>query len=60
MANLYSSLDAARNEIRIAILQPGSWNDDIQVQLEVVSLDDKPEYTAVSYVWGDSSSQVIP
>ena len=50
---MYSALNAALNEIRLLILQPGDWEEDIKVSLQVVSLDNEPEYIALSYVWGD-------
>jgi hypothetical protein len=48
---LYSPLDAARREIRIVNLQPGTRDDGIVCTLQVVSLDDSPEYSTLSYVW---------
>jgi hypothetical protein len=50
---LYSSLDDARREIRVINLQPGTWDDIIVCTLQVVSLDDSPTYSTLSYVWGD-------
>ena len=32
---------------------PGQEHEDIEVQLNVVSLDDEPQFEALSYVWGD-------
>lgn len=40
-------------ETRILKLEPGGWEDDIICQLEIVSLDEEPEFEAVSYFWGD-------
>ncbi|KAF2838747.1 HET-domain-containing protein, partial [Patellaria atrata CBS 101060] len=31
----------------------GKWDDPISCSLFVVSLDNKPKYTTLSYVWGD-------
>jgi Heterokaryon incompatibility protein (HET) len=39
--------------IRLLKLRPGSWNDDICCELEVTSLDEQPEYEALSYAWDD-------
>lgn len=41
------------NEIRILTLKPGSGPDPIACTLRHVSLDDQPEYEALSYTWGD-------
>lgn len=48
----YESLSGPR-DIRILKLMPGEENEDIYCELDCVSLDDKPEYEAISYVWGD-------
>ena len=53
MSSMYSQLNPERNEIRTTILQPGKWNDEISCSLQVVSLDDNPEYMTLSYVWGN-------
>ena len=50
---LYSPLQQARKEIRFLRILPGSWEDEIQCTLEVASLQDDPQYYALSYVWGD-------
>ncbi|QMW44309.1 hypothetical protein G4B11_007729 [Aspergillus flavus] len=42
------------NEIRLLILLPGIWSDLIRCKWRVVSLNGKPEYKALSYVWGRS------
>ena len=42
------------NEIRLLILLPGKWSDPIRCKWRVVSLNGKPEYKALSYVWGRS------
>jgi hypothetical protein len=53
-AALYEPLDSKRREIRIAKLNPGDFSDDIHCTLFKVSLDDNPQYEALSYVWGDT------
>jgi hypothetical protein len=53
MSSIYSPLELARREFRIAHLQPGKWTDEINCKLEVVSLDNPPGYETLSYVWGD-------
>jgi hypothetical protein len=52
MAALYNSLSAARHETRYLILLSGEADDHLVGKLETVSLDEKPEYEALSYVWG--------
>lgn len=43
-----------KGEIRIIRLQPSDDRDAIPVcELLTVSLDEKPEFEALSYVWGD-------
>ena len=50
--SIYEPLPGS-NHIRLLHLEPGTGN--IQFTLRPVSLDDKPEYEAVSYCWGDVS-----
>ena len=46
--------------IRLLTLLPGRFTDPIKATLEQVSLDDKPDYEALSYVWGQPTlSKVI-
>ncbi|KAE9368089.1 HET-domain-containing protein, partial [Stipitochalara longipes BDJ] len=45
------------SEIRLVILESGSRDAPLRCRLIHVSLDDNPEYDALSYVWGDISVQ---
>lgn len=47
-----------QNEFRLIKLLPGSENESIRCDSFVVSLDDNPQYQALSYAWGDSSSKI--
>jgi hypothetical protein len=47
----YRPLDVSRNEIRLLRLLPGE--DMPRVEIFHVSLDDDPQYEALSYAWGD-------
>lgn len=49
---MYSDLDSARREIRLLHLLPGDWEEPLECNLQVVSLDDQPHYQGLSYVWG--------
>ncbi len=49
----YNKLDPQRREIRLCTLHPGSLDDPLVCTLSTISLDDKPEYETLSYVWGD-------
>ncbi|KAI1866277.1 uncharacterized protein JN550_007665 [Neoarthrinium moseri] len=48
----YRSLDIHSRQIRLLHLLPGVWDDQVSCELHVASLDDTPEYQALSYVWG--------
>ncbi|KAI0444870.1 heterokaryon incompatibility protein-domain-containing protein [Xylaria telfairii] len=48
----YSKLPG-EDGIRILRLLPGRAGDPIQVQVQCISMSADPEYTAVSYAWGD-------
>lgn len=50
---LYTPLITERKETRLVTLCSGNFEDDILCNLSKVSLDDKPSYEALSYVWGD-------
>lgn len=50
---LYSKLDAMCRETRLIELFPGIYDDYICCRMIVVSLDNKPQYKALSYTWGD-------
>ncbi|KAL0256660.1 hypothetical protein SLS55_009056 [Diplodia seriata] len=59
----YSTLDPRHNEIRLIKLQPVPKSTDgagylpiINCTLRTASLEDEPDYCALSYVWGDPSS----
>lgn len=46
-------LNPSKNCIRLLNLHPGKGDDVLVCDLFVVSLDDKPEYETLSYVWGE-------
>lgn len=46
-------IDLKQDHIRLLTLLPGSRGDPIVCTSAIVSLSDKPVYTALSYVWGD-------
>lgn len=48
----YTSL-SGKDSIRLMTLQPGRKGDDLYCSLSEVSLQEAPEYEALSYVWGD-------
>jgi hypothetical protein len=58
---LYSKhlLDVERDQIRLLVLHPGDWEDQICCDFEVVSLKDRPKYAALSYVWGQDDPDNI-
>jgi hypothetical protein len=39
-------------DIRLVNIQPGRWGDPMQCSLSHHSLDERPDYSALSYVWG--------
>lgn len=55
---VYTPLSVERREIRVALLHPGRWSDEVSCELSTVSLDDGPVYEALSYVWGDPQDTV--
>ena len=52
---MYKPLDRSRREIRVVVIEPGVFGENIHCALQTVCLDDNPAYEALSYVWGESS-----
>lgn len=51
-------LHPERNEIRLLTILPSTKAESIiRCSLESVSLDNRPEFEAISYVWGDASKK---
>ena len=56
MTFTYKPLDHSRASVRLLEVLPRQHEDDeIQCNIRHVLLDDKPEYTALSYEWGDAA-----
>ncbi|KAI9691016.1 MAG: hypothetical protein M1822_008636 [Bathelium mastoideum] len=53
----YHPLDATRREIRLLVLEPGSFSDDIVACIQHAPLNFKLEYEALSYTWGSSTPE---
>lgn len=49
----YEPISKESRNIRILSVLPGSFASDIHCTLQTVSLDDHPDYDALSYTWGD-------
>lgn len=50
---IYRPLDPLSRQIRLLTLHSGTEGEHVECHLEHVSLEENPEYTALSYVWGD-------
>ncbi len=55
----YEPLHPSDESIRILILDPGPWAAPIHCRLEHTKLSENREYEALSYVWGDPTTQEI-
>ncbi|CAM1509004.1 Fc.00g027430.m01.CDS01 [Cosmosporella sp. VM-42] len=53
MSPLYEPLDTTKSEIRLLDILSDGPGSTVNCSLRTVSLDDKPVFTALSYVWGD-------
>ena len=53
----YKPLSPAVAEIRLFILSPGQNSTPLRGHLRTVSLDEDPEFEALSYVWGDPADR---
>ncbi|KAK6834190.1 hypothetical protein PG987_008884 [Apiospora arundinis] len=53
-------------EIRLALVEPGAKDNDdnedgpLSVRLLTVSIQNPPPYDAISYVWGDDTTDAVP
>jgi len=57
--DIYSPLDENRREIRLCRIQPfSSGQQSISCILSTVSLNDAPNFEALSYVWGDAKDRL--
>jgi hypothetical protein len=53
---IYTPLDASNRQIRLLRVEPASEEAaPIVCTLEIASLDDNLDFTALSYVWGDAT-----
>lgn len=50
-ATLFTKLDG--RSIRKLHLLSGKWAEPVHCQLSIISLNDSPDYEALSYAWGD-------
>ena len=57
-SSVYKPLRVVDQQIRLLKLQRGKAADDLVGELEIVHLPDHPSFTALSYVWGDTTNQV--
>jgi Heterokaryon incompatibility protein (HET) len=53
MEGMYQPLDPSRLELRRLTLSPAGFDDNLYGTLDIVSLNDRPNYDALSYVWGE-------
>ncbi|RYP69863.1 hypothetical protein DL769_005156 [Monosporascus sp. CRB-8-3] len=54
----YRSLVTGSSLMRVVSVEPGSIDEPVQCKLQYVNLDERPEYEALSYVWGDPNVTV--
>ena len=46
----------SQNEIRVLDLHPGNWYDRIACEIRIIALESNETYEALSYEWGENSS----
>lgn len=52
---VYEPLIHGESQVRLLTLHPGQFDEDIRCSLHTASLTSKPQYEALSYVWGDAA-----
>jgi Heterokaryon incompatibility protein (HET) len=50
-------LDPSERQIRLLILTSSTSTEELQCELRTVSPTSSPNYTALSYVWGDETTR---
>lgn len=55
--SIYDHLDATTSQVRVLRLHQGSLNQELRCSLKTVSLDDQPQFHALSYVWGSGTDK---
>lgn len=54
---MYGPVDSSAGQVRLLVIEPAASHDDaIVCQLQPALLDDKPDFEALSYVWGAKGS----
>ena len=55
----YRPLDPSKREIRLLnVLSSDRFSSQVKCSISTTTLDDDPEYAALSYCWGDSSNPI--
>jgi hypothetical protein len=57
-SRIYTPVNSHKGEIRLVTIKSGTQPEPIRCNLSYVSLNDKPEYEALSYVWGVPSTPI--
>lgn len=50
----YKPLDPNLRDIRLLRIYPGGYDEVVRCSLSIVSLEHRPKFDALSYVWGDA------
>jgi hypothetical protein len=58
-ASPYTDLSSSTAEIRILTIFPGTIKEPIRARMDSVALDFHPQYTALSYCWGESGETCL-
>lgn len=56
-SSIYDHLDVTTSQVRVLMLHRGSRHEELRCSLKTVSLDDQPEFHALSYVWGSGTEK---
>ena len=54
----YTPLREDVRQIRLIHILPGVWDDALSCQLHIVSLEEGPDYRALSYTWADPNPTI--
>jgi hypothetical protein len=55
----YQPLRLTELDLRLLIIKPGAWEDDVDAEIQHATMEEDVKYKAISYCWGDAK-RIVP